>query len=295
MNYRHAFHAGNFADVVKHAVLVRMLVHLRQKPAAFRVIDTHAGPGLYDLGGPEALRSGEWRDGIGRLLAAPIGEQARALLAPYLDALASFNSAGRLASYPGSPALVRAFLRPQDRLIACELEPNAAAALARHLSGDRRSKAVAIDGWTALNAYVPPMERRGLVLIDPPFEDAGDFPRLVRALEAAHRKWAGGTYLLWYPIKEREAPDALARQLRRSGMAKVLRAELSVGEHRSRGDRNSIPDTSAAGRLLACGLIVLNPPWTLADELRILLPELAAALSEGGGGAHRLDWLAIEK
>ena len=175
MNYRHAFHAGNFADVVKHAVLVRMLVHLRQKPAAFRVIDTHAGAGLYDLGGAEALRSGEWRDGIGRLLAAPIGEQARALLAPYLDALASFNSAGRLASYPGSPALVRAFLRPQDRLIACELEPNAAAALARHLSGDRRSKAVAIDGWTALNAYVPPMERRGLVLIDPPFEDAAIF------------------------------------------------------------------------------------------------------------------------
>jgi 23S rRNA (adenine2030-N6)-methyltransferase len=266
-----------------------MLVHLRQKPAAFRVIDTHAGPGLYDLGGPEALRSGEWRDGIGRLLAAPIGEHARALLAPYLDALASFNSAGRLASYPGSPALVRAFLRPQDRLIACELEPNAAAALARHLSGDRRSKAVAIDGWTALNAYVPPKERRGLVLIDPPFEDAGDFPRLVRALEAAHRKWAGGTYLLWYPIKEREAPDAVARQLRRSGMAKVLRAELSVA------DRNSTPDTSAAGRLLACGLIVLNPPWTLAGELRILLPELAATLSEGGGGAYRLDWLAGEK
>ena len=295
MNYRHAFHAGNFADVVKHAVLVRMLVHLRQKPAAFRVIDTHAGAGLYDLGGAEALRSGEWRDGIGRLLAAPIGEHARALLAPYLDALASFNSAGRLASYPGSPALVRAFLRPQDRLIACELEPNAAAALARHLSGDRRSKAVAIDGWTALNAYVPPKERRGLVLIDPPFEDAGDFPRLVRSLEAAHRKWAGGTYLLWYPIKEREAPDALARQLRRSGMAKVLRAELSVAEHPSRVDRNSTPDTSAAGRLLACGLIVLNPPWTLAGELRILLPELAAALSEGGGGAYRLDWLAGEK
>jgi 23S rRNA (adenine2030-N6)-methyltransferase len=295
VNYRHAFHAGNFADVVKHAVLVRMLVHLRQKPAAFRVIDTHAGPGLYDLGGPEALRSGEWRNGIGRLLAAPIGEHARALLAPYLDALASFNSAGRLASYPGSPALVRAFLRPQDRLIACELEPNAAAALARHLSGDRRSKAVAIDGWTALNAYVPPKERRGLVLIDPPFEDAGDFPRLVRSLEAAHRKWAGGTYLLWYPIKEREAPDALARQLRRSGMAKVLRAELSVAEHPSRVDRNSTPDTSAAGRLLACGLIVLNPPWTLAGELRILLPDLAAALSEGGGGAHRLDWLAGEK
>src|SRR4051794_27658134 len=122
MNYRHAFHAGNFADVVKHAVLVRMLVHLTRKPAAFRVIDTHAGAGVYDLGGPEAFRSGEWRAGIARLLAAPVEERARALLAPYLDALASFNSAGRLACYPGSPALIRAFLRPQDRLIACELE-----------------------------------------------------------------------------------------------------------------------------------------------------------------------------
>jgi 23S rRNA (adenine2030-N6)-methyltransferase len=295
MNYRHAFHAGNFADVVKHSVLVRMLVHLRQKPAAFRVIDTHAGAGLYDLGGPEALRSDEWRDGIGRLVAAPLGERARALLAPYLDALASFNSGGRLANYPGSPALVSAFLRPQDRLIACELEPSAAAALARYLSGDRRSKAVAIDGWTALNAYVPPKERRGLVLIDPPFEDADDFPRLARALEATHRKWAGGTYLLWYPIKEREAPDALARRLRRSGIAKVLRAELSVVEQRSRVVRNSAPEASATGRLGACGLIVVNPPWTLAGELQILLPELAAALSEAGGGGHRVDWLAGEK
>src|SRR5262249_38262289 len=162
MNYRHAFHAGNFADVVKHAVLVRMLVHLRQKPAAFRVIDTHAGAGLYDLRGPEAFRSGEWRAGIARLLATSIGARARGLLAPYLDALASFNPDGALASYPGSPALIRTFLRSRDRLVACELEPSAAAALAHHLAGDRRTKAVAIDGWTALNAYVPPKERRGL-------------------------------------------------------------------------------------------------------------------------------------
>src|SRR5262245_4658860 len=123
MNYRHAFHAGNFADVVKHAVLVRMLVHLRRKPAAFRVIDTHAGAGRYDLAGPEAVRSGEWREGIGRLYGTPIAEPARELLAPYLDAVAALNPAappGALSIYPGSPALVRAFLRPQDRLLACE-------------------------------------------------------------------------------------------------------------------------------------------------------------------------------
>jgi 23S rRNA (adenine2030-N6)-methyltransferase len=247
------------------------------------VIDTHAGAGRYDLGGPEATRSLEWREGIERLVAAPIGEPARLLLAPYLDAIAAFNNPGTLTCYPGSPALVRAFLRAQDRLLACELEPNAAAALARYLAGDRRSKALAIDGWTALHAYVPPKERRGIVLVDPSFEDAGDFARLGEALEAAQRKWAGGTYLLWYPVKERAGPDALARRLRRSGIAKILRVELSLG------------GTRADNRLGACGLIVVNPPWTLADELAILLPELAAILSAGSGGAHRVDWVASEK
>jgi 23S rRNA (adenine2030-N6)-methyltransferase len=282
MNYRHAFHAGNFADVVKHVVLVRILVHLRQKPAPFRVIDTHAGAGRYDLAGEEAKRSGEWRDGIGRLVGAPVAARARALLAPYLDAVAACNGAGGLTTYPGSPALVQAFLRAQDRLIACELEPNAAAALARDLAGDRRSKAVAIDGWTALNAYVPPKERRGLVLIDPAFEDAGDFARLVPALAAAHRKWPSGTYLMWYPITERAPSDALTRRARKSGIAKILRIELRVAPREP-------------ARLAACGLIVVNPPWTLAGELAILLPELAVALSAAGSGAHRVDWLAGEK
>src|SRR5262249_19834614 len=282
MNYRHAFHAGNFADVVKHAVLVRILVHLREKPAPFRVIDTHAGAGRYDLAGEEARRSGEWRDGIDRLVRAPVAAPARGCFAPFLGGVAACNGAGRLPAYPGSPVLARAFLRAQDRLIACELEPNAAAALARSLAGDRRSKAVAIDGWTALNAYVPPKERRGLVLVDPAYEQAGDFARLAQALAAAHRKWTSGTYLVWYPIKERTAPDALARRLRNVGMAKILRAELS-------GDAARAP-----GRLAACGLIVVNPPWTLAGELTTFLPGLAAALSGGRGGAHRVDWLTGE-
>ncbi len=282
MNYRHAFHAGNFADVLKHATLVRILVHLRAKPAAFRVIDTHAGAGLYDLAGPEASRSPEWQGGIQRLLTMPIGAASRELLAPYLDIVNGLNTSGRLASYPGSPAIVRALLRSQDRLIACETEPSAAAALSRYLDGDRRSKALPIDGWTALYAYVPPKERRGLVLIDPPFEDAGDFARLVQGLEAAHRKWAGGTYLLWYPIKDREQPDALARRLRRTGIAKILRAELRVAASRD------------PGRLAACGLLIVNPPWTLAGELSVLLPELAAVLSDAGAGTSRVDWLTGE-
>jgi 23S rRNA (adenine2030-N6)-methyltransferase len=298
MNYRHAFHAGSFADVVKHAVLVRILAHLRNKPAAFRVIDTHAGAGLYDLAGPEASRSLEWREGIHRLVTMPVGEGARALLAPYLDVVAGLNAGGRLTAYPGSPALTRAFLRPQDRLVACELEPNAAAALAHNFARDRGVKVVAIDGWTALNAYVPPPERRGLVLVDPPFEEADDFARLARGLEAAHRKWTGGIFLLWYPIKGRPEPDMLARRLARSGIAKILRAEILRGElsvAQTPGDAQP-RDTRVPrdGPLGGCGLIVVNPPWPLAGELATLLPELAAILSGAGAGSHRLDWLAGE-
>jgi 23S rRNA (adenine2030-N6)-methyltransferase len=292
MNYRHAFHAGNFADVIKHAVLTRLLVHLCGKPAPYRAIDTHAGAGLYDLAGPEAGRSGEWRNGIGRLigagipgagiLGAGIEGSLRPLLAPYLDAVAACNPPGRLTTYPGSPALVRAFLRAQDRLVACELEPNAAASLKRNFGQDRRIKVIAIDGWTALNAYVPPKERRGLALIDPPFEDSGDFMRLAQGLEVAHRKWANGTYLLWYPIKAREQPDALARRLRRSGIGKILRAEGSVA-----------PLVDPA-RLSGCGLIVVNPPWTLEQELQIMLPELVRMLSGADRGGSRIDWISGE-
>jgi 23S rRNA (adenine2030-N6)-methyltransferase len=281
MNYRHAFHAGNFADVFKHVVLARILVHLRAKPAAFRVIDTHAGAGLYDLTGAEASRNPEWREGIARLRAAPLAEPVRDLLTPYLDVVDRLNSAGALTCYPGSPAIVRAYLRPQDRLIACELEPNAAAALARNLDRDRRLKVIPIDGWTALNAYVPPPERRGLVLVDPPFEKDDEFARLARGLEAAHRKWANGTFMLWYPIKDRAEPDALARRLRRSGVPKILRTEINVAAGR---DDN---------RLTGGGLVVVNPPWTLESDLATLLPDLAAILS-GGGGGYRTDWLTGE-
>jgi hypothetical protein len=158
MNYRHAYHAGNFAEVVKHATLARVVAHLREKPAAFRILDTHAGAGLTDLAAPEASRTGEWRDGIGRLRTASLDGRARALLAPYLDAVEACNPGGRLAAYPGSPVLARSWLRPHDRLVACELEPGAAAALARRMRGDARVKVMTIDGWTALTAYLPPKE-----------------------------------------------------------------------------------------------------------------------------------------
>src|ERR1700720_4014776 len=165
MNYRHAFHAGNFADVFKHIIIVRILTHLREKIAPFRVIDTHAGEGLYDLAGEEANRTGEWRDGIGRLADAALPADAAPLIAPYLAALRVCNQGIALRHYPGSPLLARHLLRPQDRLIACELEPAAALALSRHLRGSATAKVIRIDGWVALQAYVPAKERRGLVIV----------------------------------------------------------------------------------------------------------------------------------
>jgi 23S rRNA (adenine2030-N6)-methyltransferase len=281
MNYRHAFHAGNFADVHKHAVLACILLHLRRKPAAFRVIDTHAGAARYDLRGPEPSRSGEWREGIERVWQAPRQEAAQDLLAPYLGAVAALNPDAKLRVYPGSPLIITGLLRRQDRLIACELEPRAAASLTAALRGDARAKALAIDGWTALGAYLPPEERRGLVLVDPPFEDAADFMRLPAALAAAHRKWPTGIYMLWYPIKERAAPDGLAKRLQRLAIPRMLRCELSLG-----------PPRADAG-LVGSGLIVVNPPFTLEPDLQRLMPGLAGMLSPQAG--WRLDWVAQER
>ena len=282
MNYRHAYHAGNFADVLKHVVLCRILLHLRIKPAAFRVIDTHAGAGIYDLAGAEAGRTQEWRSGIGLLTKAELDAPVRSLLAPYLDAVAAMNPGGDIAVYPGSPALVQSMLRPQDRLVACELEPQAAAALAGHLRGDARCRAVAIDGWTALNAYVPPKERRGLILIDPPFEQPGEFVRLSQALAAAHRKWPTGSYLLWYPIKDSAEVQGFLRRLVRLGIAKMLRIELTVAT------------SGAETGLRGSGLIAINPPWSLHDELKTLLPPLERVLSRSAANRPVLEWIAGE-
>jgi 23S rRNA (adenine2030-N6)-methyltransferase len=282
VNYVHAFHAGSFADVLKPAVLARILVYLREKPAAFRVIDTHAGAGLYDLTGAEATRGGEWHQGIETLMAARLDANIAALLAPYLEVIGALNDKGALKRYPGSPSIIRAWLRPQDKLIACEREPKAARALAANMRGDARIKTLELDGWTALAAYVPPPERRGLVLVDPPFEEDGDFHKLSQGLAMAHRKWASGLYALWYPIKGRPEPDALAKRLRRTAVPKMLRAELTVAL------------LSDPTRLNGCGMILVNPPWTLESELSALLPALAAILGRRGKGAWHLDWLTGE-
>ncbi len=282
MNYRHAFHAGNFADVIKHIVLVRILTYLQDKPAAFRVIDTHAGAGLYDLTGPEATRGGEWLTGIARVMQARFSDPVQALVGPYLDIVRAFNAPGQLTTYPGSPLIARALLRPQDRLVACEVEVGARKSLIGALRHDEQGRVVDLDGWTALPAFVPPNERRGLVLIDPPFEAEDEFDRLATGFAAAFAKWPSGGYMLWYPVKQRRATDALAQAVVQTVSAKlapdkVVRIEFSVAPQ------------SADGRLVSAGLLVINPPWTLVGELKTLLPELEKPLGLGGAARFRVE------
>src|SRR3954467_7159433 len=212
MNYRHAFHAGGFADVFKHIVLVRILSHLQDKPAAFRVIDSHAGAGVYDLTGDEARRGGEWRTGIARIMQARFSESVLPLLTPYLDIVRAFNPPRALNAYPGSPLIARALLRPQDRMVACEVEPKARKLLIDALRRDPQARVVDLDGWVALPAFVPPKERRGLVLIDPAFEQKDEFERLKDGFTQAFAKWPTGSYLLWYPAKSRRATDSLTKR-----------------------------------------------------------------------------------
>lgn len=282
MNYRHAFHAGNFADVIKHIVLVRVLLHLQDKPAAFRVIDTHAGGGLYDLTGEAAERSGEWRTGIARVMQARFSRDTEDLIAPYLDVVRAYNPERDLKAYPGSPLIARALLRPQDSLVASETEPGARASLIDALRRDEQGRVVDLDGWTALTAFVPPKERRGVVLIDPPFEARDEFERLAERFAASFAKWPTGTYILWYPVKERRATETLADRVaaavaaKGGGADKVLRVEFSIAP------------SAEDGRLVSSGLLVVNPPWTLANQLRTILPELEKPLGIGGAARFRI-------
>lgn len=282
MNYRHVYHAGNFADVVKHAALTRIVEYLKKKEASFRVIDTHAGRGLYDLSSAEAQKTGEWRDGIGRIMEAKLPREAALLLKPYLDAVAAFNPEGGLRQYPGSPLITRALLRKQDRLSAIELHPEDAESLAAQFEGDVQTRVIVLNGWLALGAHLPPKEKRGLVLVDPPFEEAGEFGRMADGLEKAHRRWPGGIYALWYPIKDRKAVGAFRRRLADSGIPKILDIGFEIS-----------PPTETP-RLDGCGMAVVNPPYTLEGELRTILPALHAALAVEKPARWTLEWLAGE-
>jgi 23S rRNA (adenine2030-N6)-methyltransferase len=287
VNYRHAFHAGSFSDVLKHAVLARILVHLKRKEAPFRFIDTHAGAGRYDLSGEEARRSPEWREGIARVLTArppaPVGE----LLRPYLQAVGPHDAEGRPVAYPGSPAIAQTLMRAQDRIALCEANPDEREALIAALGRDRRLSIVSTDGYVALNAYLPPKERRGVILIDPPFEAPGEAGGIVHALERALRKWPTGAYVAWRPIRDARDDARFLNAVAALGAPNVLRLELDIGPGPI-GAHGQEPLTRA-------GLLVVNPPHPLVGEARTLLPWLAQTLGRGEGGKQLCDWVTEPK
>jgi 23S rRNA (adenine2030-N6)-methyltransferase len=274
MNYRHAFHAGNFADCAKHALLVWLLRALARKEAAFRVLDTHAGRGAYDLASPEALRTDEWQDGVGRLLDIAEG--------PLADYVALVRAAGAPASYPGSPALVRALLRPQDRLLACELHPEDHAALRARFRADPQVAVHRRDAWEALVALTPFPERRGLVLIDPPFEQPGEFERLADGLAAVAQRFRGAVQAAWYPIKHRAPVRDFHDRLRAQGLRDLVAAELWLREPLD------------PQRLNGCGLLVANPPFRFEAEGGDILAALAARLGDGAPGGWAMTRIAEE-
>jgi len=265
MNYRHGYHAGNYADVLKHLVLVELLRLLTAKDKKLFVLDTHSGAGGYDLGAGPAARTREAEAGIQRLMAMPRAGMPAAV-ARYLAAVAAYDRKfGRsegLRHYPGSPRLVRAALRPGDRFVACELHPQAALALKREFAGDRAVDVRQADGYHALKALLPPVERRGLVMIDPPFEKTDEFETLSRGLKHALRRFATGCYAIWYPIKDEDAVAAFKAQL--AGL-KTLILEVRLTR-------------AADGKLGACGMAVINPPWTFQESIAEALPWVAAPL-----------------
>lgn len=268
MNYRHGYHAGNFADVLKHTALCELLRLLTAKDKKLFVLDTHAGTGGYDLASNLARRTNEAEAGIARLAGAPRAGMP-APVARYLAAVAAYDRkfsppGGRPRHYPGSPRLIRAQLRPIDRFVACELHPADALALKREFAGDRAVEVRQADGYKVLKALLPPIERRALVLIDPPFEAADEFERLLRAVRGAVRRFATGCYAVWYPIKD-EAASAFASEI---AEFKPLILELRL-------------DDVAEGKLAACGLAVINPPWRFEEAMREALPWIAEQLGPG--------------
>jgi 23S rRNA (adenine2030-N6)-methyltransferase len=265
MNYRHAFHAGNFADVLKHVV--------------FFYLDTHAGGGTYDLSLGESQRSGEYKQGIGRLLEFP-----EAALSPevaqYVRLVKACAGPGRSAitAYPGSPTIVAHLRRPTDRMVLAETHAREAQALRASLGRQKLVSILESDGYEAVKAQLPPREKRGLVLIDPPFESDAEFDRVLQALETGHQRWPIGTFCIWYPLTERAAPLRFRRNLEASGIRKVLDVTLSV-----------MPDDTPVG-LRGSGLVIVNPPWLLDERLAELLPDLHRLLVPDGAGGTSVEW-----
>ena len=278
MNYRHAYHAGNHADVLKHIVLTRVIEHLKKKDKPFRVIDAHAGIGLYDLSGIEAGKTREWESGIGKMLAL-FAPEVEALIAPYRQVIGELNSGGVLSTYPGSPELALRLMRLGDSLIANELHPEDAMALERHVTGDRRVKVTTLDAGICIKAHLPPPERRGIVLIDPPYEAKTETERALRMLAHGLRRFAQGVFVLWYPLKADPIAEVLTAEITALGVAATLKVEMRVRE------------AFTGGGLAGSGLLIVNTPWKLDAELRVIVPAMAQRLGLGDWGQATVEWL----
>ncbi|QJP07380.1 23S rRNA (adenine(2030)-N(6))-methyltransferase RlmJ [Pseudomonas multiresinivorans] len=278
MNYRHAYHAGNHADVLKHIVLARIFALMARKDTPFAYLDSHSGIGLYDLLGDEASRTGEWESGIGRLWER---DDLPELLQDYLEVVRALNPDGGLEFYPGSPELARRLTRPQDRVMLNELHPEDGRLLKANMAGERRISVHQGDGWLLPRAFLPVSEKRGVLLIDPPFEQPDDLERCVTALDEAIGRMRQTVVAIWYPIKDRRQLKRFYQRLEKSSAPKMLRVELCV----------HLADT--ADRLNGSGLVIANPPWPLDEELRGLLPWLADTLAQSEGSSQ-VDWLIAE-
>ena len=279
LSYRHMYHAGNFADVFKHALLTRLLIALSSKDKPYLYLDTHAGIGRYDLVHSWAQKAREYENGIARVLDA---KDIPALMEPYVEIVRALNPDGRLRHYPGSPWIAKRFLRRGDRMVAVELNPTDHDELASVLAHERNVAVQKMDAYQALKAYLPPAERRGLVLSDSSFDRAREFSRILKALKEAHARWATGVYAVWSPLMEPAAMRDFLDAVKRSGIRKVLRAEIEV---RERDESSIIP---------GCGMLVVNPPWKLDREARTIVQWLAPKLRVSGESRALVDWLVPE-
>lgn len=288
MNYRHVYHAGNHADVLKHIVMMRAFLHLKKKDRPFLFLDAHAGTGLYALWGDEALKTLEWQDGVGRFYdpsgkAVPLAPECEALLGPWRQVIASVNASGQpLSHYPGSPGLALEALRKNDRVLLNELHPEDHGRLAAFVLGDQRVTVSEGDAAIAVKAHLPPVERRGFILIDPPYEQDNEARRAVQMLRDGHRRFATGAFALWYPVTGDGLSRYVASEAQTLAIPKMMKVELLV--------REAVADGGLAGS----GLILVNPPWPLADELTLLGPALCERLHQDDGALWSLDWLSAQ-
>lgn len=282
MNYRHAYHAGNIGDVLKHVVLARLITYFQRKDKAFRILDTHAGIGRYDLASKETQKTGEWQQGIGMVLDADMPDAVAELLAPYLQVIRELNQSSDLTIYPGSPVVARNLMRKIDRLTLTELHPADFKTLSEGFAGDHQVKTIHLDGWLAMGSFLPPKEKRGFVLIDPAYEVTDEFERMTQAVIKGWKKWQAGTFALWYPMKDLKAIRDMHQDFEEAGIRDVLTLVLNVGK--------SGPDT----RMLGSGMTLINPPFTLANDMQTILPWLADVLHQGPGAGWTVEQIVGE-